>query len=291
MHHLFVAVLVSVFIAKNTEDGCLPIDGGGWKLVRYVPTGNTFHPATDNLAGTDVYGNPRDMSKAWSVSFSTTNRNRLQFLFAFGNCDKWLIADADVVLDDAWGYAQRSIYKSSRFDYRYTAGWYKRSGGFKEDPWISLEDHSVSKPLKDLLYGEDSYVFYFGGNYHNGASVYIRRKKWKILSLQSDFRRSDKDQDKCLNFDEISFDVADTNKDGELTSSEYDSAIAEGLLWDTLSGEDKITEFDSIDSDQDGMLTYDEIAFSITDTNKDGIISVEELSLARIGYISRDLED
>jgi len=291
MHHLFVAVLVSVFIAKNTENGCLPIDGGGWKLVRYVPSGNTFHPATDKLAGTDVYGNPRDMSKAWSVSFSTTNRHRLQFLFAFGNCDKWLIADADVVLDDAWDYAQRSIYKSSRFYYRYTAGWYKRSRQ-KADPQISLEDHAVSRPLKDVLYVESSWVAKdFGGNYHNGASVYIRRKKWKILTLQSDFHRSDKDQDKCLNFDEISFDVADTNKDGELTSSEYDLAIAEGLLWDTLSGEDKITEFDRIDSDQDGMLTYDEIAFSITDTNKDGIISMEELSLVRSGYISRDLTD
>jgi len=290
MRHLFVAVLVSVFIAKKTENRCLPIDDGGWKLVRYMPSGNTFHPANDNLAGTDVYGNPIDMSKAWSVSFSTRNRNRLQFLFAFGNCDKWLIADADVVLADNWSYAQRSIYKSSRFDYSYTAGWLKRTN-VKEDPWISLEDHSVSKPLKDVLYGEDSHVFDFGGKYHNGASVYIRRKKWKILSLQSDFHRRDKDQDKCLNFDEISFDVADTNKDGELTSSEYNSAIADGLLWDTLSGEDQITEFDRIDSDQDGMLTYDEISFRITDTNKDGIISVEELSLGRKGYTSRDLTD
>jgi len=283
--------MVTVLSAKNTEDACLPIDHGGWKLVRYVPSGSTFHPANDNLAGTDVYGNPHDMSKAWSVSFSTTNLDRLQFLFAFGNCEKWLIADADVVLGDVWDYAQRKIYKSSRFDYSYTAGWYKRSS-HKEDPWISIGDHDISKPLKDILYGENNHdIKKVSSPYHNGASVYIRRKKWKILSLKSDFLRSDKDEDKCLNFDEISFDAADTNKDGMLTSSEYDSAIADGLLWDTLSGEDEITEFDLIDRDQDDMLTYDEIVFRTTDTDKDGVISVEELAQIRKNYFLRDLSN
>ncbi len=31
-------------------------EGGGWALVRRVRQGTTWHPATDNLRGTDVYG-------------------------------------------------------------------------------------------------------------------------------------------------------------------------------------------------------------------------------------------
>jgi hypothetical protein len=31
-------------------------EGGGWVLVRRVKQGSTWHPATDNLRGTDVYG-------------------------------------------------------------------------------------------------------------------------------------------------------------------------------------------------------------------------------------------
>eukprot|EP01083_Nonionella_stella_P033801 92488_1 len=33
---------------------CLDIDGGGWTLVRHAY--NQWHPATDNLEGTDEYG-------------------------------------------------------------------------------------------------------------------------------------------------------------------------------------------------------------------------------------------
>ena len=60
------------------------IDGGGWKLVRHVPGGNTWHPATDSLMGTDVYGTPSGpLSKqAWSVRFEDEKFN--QFLFITG---------------------------------------------------------------------------------------------------------------------------------------------------------------------------------------------------------------
>jgi len=273
MRFVFVVVLSA---AMKTKNACLDIDYGGWRLVRYMPGGRAFHPATDNLAGNDVYGDPSDMSAAWSVRFNTIRSNDHQFLFAIGNCEKWLIADAAVVMANSWGYAQRSIYKSSLNDFKYTAGWWKRNSHL-EDPWISLEDHDTSKTNGGLVYGENSFIFHR----HNGLSVYIRGSVLKHMYLQSEFLRSDKDQDKCLTFVEIVFNTVDRNKDGKLTSTEYVSGIADGLLLGTSSGKCTMIDFNRIDRDQDGMLTYDEIAFAITDTNKNGIISVEELSQTR----------
>jgi len=269
---MIFTILISV-IAEQSQSGCLNIDRGGWRLVRYVPSGNAFHPATDGLFGSDVYGNPSDMSKPWSIRYET--RNFDQFLFAFGDCEKWLIAEADVVLADDWDYAQRNIYKSSLHDYGYTAGWFKRTTN-NEDPWISLYDHNAAKPNKDVLYGENSYVFKYGDTpYHNGASVYIRLVNSNLISY---FDRTDKDENGCLSFQEIAFDTADTDKDGELTSSEYVSAIADGTLGWSSVGEDGMTMFKRIDKDKNGVLTYKELAFDIVDSNNDGRISIEEFS-------------
>jgi hypothetical protein len=44
--------------ASQTVDFAKDIDSGGWEAGRYVP-GNGYgkwHPATDQLVGTDVYG-------------------------------------------------------------------------------------------------------------------------------------------------------------------------------------------------------------------------------------------
>ena len=42
-----------------------------WKLVRHVPEGTTWHLATDQLGGTDVYGDPNDLSQAFSIDWSS----------------------------------------------------------------------------------------------------------------------------------------------------------------------------------------------------------------------------
>jgi len=270
MGFILFTVLISV-IAEQAKSRCQNIDHGGWELVRWMPSGNTFHPATDNLFGSDVYGNSNDMSKPWSIRYETKSFD--QFLFAFGDCDKWLIADAHVVLADNWDYAQRKIYKSSLHDYTYTAGWFKRAVAI-EDPWISLYDHYAAKPNKDVLYGENSNVYKYGDEpYHNGASVYIRLVNWNLISY---FERTDRDEDDCLNFQEIAFDTADTDKDGELTSSEYISGIGDGTLERTSAGKDWITNFKRIDRNKNGVLTYKEYAFDIADRDNDGMISMEE---------------
>jgi len=48
-----------------------------------------------------------------------------------------------------------------------------------------------------------------------------------------DFTRIDKDGDGYLNYNEIVFDIADTDKDGLLSLEEYAAARAAGNLADT----------------------------------------------------------
>ena len=51
-----MACIVMAYIVMAYIDCGAKIDGGGWTLVRHVPAGNTWHKATDQLRGTDVYG-------------------------------------------------------------------------------------------------------------------------------------------------------------------------------------------------------------------------------------------
>ena len=52
--------------------------------MRHVPYGNHWHPAEDQLKGTDVYGVPSGplSDQAWSVRFDNLTFN--QFLFITG---------------------------------------------------------------------------------------------------------------------------------------------------------------------------------------------------------------
>ena len=51
-----------------------------WELVRYVPQGSTWHPATDQLNGTQAYGTFGDLSQAFSKTW-TTNFNEVRLIF------------------------------------------------------------------------------------------------------------------------------------------------------------------------------------------------------------------
>ena len=105
--------------------------------MRRVQRGYTWHSATDQLVGTDVYGTPG--SGSFSIRFDHLNFN--QFLFSTGDCQKWLIATKDAVLGGFYANEPRAILKSSISATPYTARWYRRSSSL-EDPWISLTDHA-----------------------------------------------------------------------------------------------------------------------------------------------------
>ena len=61
--------------------------GDGWKLVRRVQAGPTWHPATDQLRGTAAYGtfvNDPQAAATFSVAFATDDFD--EFLFSTGDC-------------------------------------------------------------------------------------------------------------------------------------------------------------------------------------------------------------
>ncbi len=64
------------------------IDGGGWALVRRVKQGTSWHPTTDNLAGTQPtygqYGGPT-FDATFGRPFSSWITANTEFLFSTGN--------------------------------------------------------------------------------------------------------------------------------------------------------------------------------------------------------------
>ena len=159
---------------KGAEEICQG-SGHGWKLVRWVPPGNTWHPATDQLSGTEEYGNPGDKTSPFSVSFNQMDFN--QFLFATGDCEKWLIATKESVVGSDfqafYSNANRDILKSSLSPEPHQAKWYRRQVQ-QIDPWISLTDHGPARSADDILYGGKSANTHSGNSY-NGVGVYIRK--------------------------------------------------------------------------------------------------------------------
>ena len=72
------------------------IDDGGWSLVRHAPNETTWHPSSDRLQGSEVYGvasKGPEGDEAWSIDFESTLPNYDEILIASGNCKNWLILD------------------------------------------------------------------------------------------------------------------------------------------------------------------------------------------------------
>ena len=163
-------------------------DGGPWKLVRRVKPGSVWHQATDNLEGKDQYGifvNNGTVDATFSITFDIDQVE--DFLFITGDREKWLISSVDSVLGprdgdtgNLLGYSgKRDVKLSSTSSKPYQAQWYNRKT-FEEDPWISLGDHYTSVYDGDIIYGEASYSSAAHTkilNLHNGANVYIRKKR------------------------------------------------------------------------------------------------------------------
>ena len=149
-------------------------DVGGWKLVRHLPPGAAWHPATDQLRGTETYGTAGDDNMAWSVLFDCADCFD-EFLFASGDGSSWLIATKAAVIGENYANAPRDIIRSSTSDVPYQAIWYNRPDNL-EDPFISLTDHQTAIANGQILYGGNS----FGGSHaeyiagQGGMNVFVR---------------------------------------------------------------------------------------------------------------------
>ena len=155
----------------------------GWTLVRRVKPGYSWHPATDRLAGTDVYGTKPETDastsdETFSIAYSDVDFNTM--LFATGDQAIWLVCEKTAIgapfTSDYYGNEQRAVVMSSESPSAYTASWYNRNG-VTEDPWLSVTDHFNAISAGKIIYGEAS----FGSTHasailpvHNGANVWIK---------------------------------------------------------------------------------------------------------------------
>eukprot|EP00984_Skeletonema_dohrnii_P024867 scaffold14002_cov83-Skeletonema_dohrnii-CCMP3373.AAC.5 len=164
---------------SQPQPDCTQLYGGGWIRVRHVPAGNTWHPATDSLAGKDVYGTESIECAPWSVDFESKVAGYNEFLFATGDCTKWLAATTDAVIGSNYSDAMREILASSDIASPYIVRWYNRAGN-PEDPWVSIINHRRAIGDGKILYGENN----FGGDTaanilpsSGGADVYVRFRR------------------------------------------------------------------------------------------------------------------
>ena len=160
-----------------TATGANFFQGFNWRLVRRV-VGSTWHPATDQLAGTEVYGSACGATASCTFSESWNGASFTHYLFATGDKQHWLIAErcqAECSFYSDLGQNARTILKSSLSPSPYRASWFRRAAN-TEDPWISLTDHGPATTNDQILYGEGSFAT---ASYtvlirnHNGANVFI----------------------------------------------------------------------------------------------------------------------
>ena len=163
--------------------------GTGWQLVRRVAPGTAWHPATDRLEGTEVYGawpssNAQTADATFSISFSDASFTH--FLFATGDEQVWLVCTKEAAVG---GYyvGERPVLMSSDSSTPYSAVWLNREANtwdarpdylFDEDPWISVTDHGPAIAGGKIVYGGDGSASTHAATIlpiHNGANVWIRQ--------------------------------------------------------------------------------------------------------------------
>ena len=155
--------------------------------MRHVPSGGGWHPANDDLAGTAVYGQRSDDSKAWSVAWHNDAFN--EYLFASGDCKNWLISAKSTFDKSTWtgtggGCGTQKtggpgfVLKSSTSNSPYTTTWcLRKQNKDPNQPWVSLREHEQSRQ-SGMLYGEAGVKVHTEGlRANDGADVYIRLKR------------------------------------------------------------------------------------------------------------------
>ena len=147
---------------------------GEWEFVRRVKSGSSWHPATDNLSGTEEYGTYVNDPTIDSTFSKTWDNARVEyFLFATGDGTQWLVATKEAVLGSYYADEKRDIIMSSLSETATQAKWFYRDNQ-PVDPWISLVDHRTAGDGQ-MLYGESASSNHVSTiqNY-NGVNVFIK---------------------------------------------------------------------------------------------------------------------
>ena len=147
-----LATLVICTVSSYSK--CDDIYGGGWSLVRH--SYNSWHPATDNLAGIDEYGfydNDPKSTNTWSIPFDylLSYDGSAIFMFSDGDCSQYLITQNNQFTSTFSTKFDATII-SSNYGNNYQSEWYNRPTNNEQDPMISWMDNNESS----LLYVENN---------------------------------------------------------------------------------------------------------------------------------------
>ena len=127
----------------TTLGGPESIYGGGWDCVRCVAsTEGSWHPATDNLRGTEAYGDVTswDADETWSTTWSFALEDDddddgdgyTQVLLALTNFSYWLVVDAESLFALGAPVEVTLLASSASPDTSSIAQWYIRDGNAEE---------------------------------------------------------------------------------------------------------------------------------------------------------------
>ena len=87
--------LDSILFLKQKQSVC------GWMKVRHLPESwPNWYPSSDQVAGTDNFGDPMDDLIAWSIEFSTLTYDQL--MFTTNNLQHWIIASKTLFTPGVW---------------------------------------------------------------------------------------------------------------------------------------------------------------------------------------------
>jgi hypothetical protein len=127
--------------------------GGGWHNIFYIPGNATGWFPSNNLLG---FGG--------------------EFLFTTGDFSRWLVCDVTAVNGEYYANDPRPIKMSSISTVPYTAKWFYRNPAWEPfDPWVSLEDHTISIQNNTIMYGEVTNAASVMGSIHpTGMYVFNR---------------------------------------------------------------------------------------------------------------------
>jgi len=150
---------------------------GVWRLVRRT-AGPLWHSATDDVAGTAVYGryDTSTSTSTFSVPFSPGDYD--EFKFATGDDSRYVIVSTGTVtgLPESINPTEASVKSSHLSSDAVNVNWYNRGTTYPEDPMISFSDYS-DENRGTVLYAENSLSSdpYGRIDLYNGANVWVRK--------------------------------------------------------------------------------------------------------------------
>ena len=200
MFNLFIILTALICVVISTERNDLDapecnVKGSGFTLVREVKKAYAkSHPATDNLAGTDVYN--YGGSSAWTYKYDDWTFSH--FLFRTVNGNKWLVTTKAWINDPKGVNGVYSILCSYYFTQTpFTKKWVYRSD-VPEDPYVTYDDYSTNKK-GTILYFENDWdgVGWESDNYFltmddgDGLQVWVDKNNgYKTAPTSPDFAKT-----------------------------------------------------------------------------------------------------